>query len=34
MAAAAVVTIVPELVLAVLVMGYIVRGLTYGAVKE
>jgi multiple sugar transport system permease protein len=34
MAAAAVVTIVPELILAVLVMGYIVRGLTYGAVKE
>jgi multiple sugar transport system permease protein len=33
MAAAAVVTIVPELILAVLVMGYIVRGLTYGAVK-
>lgn len=34
MAAAAVVTIVPELILAVMVMGYIVRGLTYGAVKE
>ena len=31
---AAVVTIVPELILGVLVMGYIVRGLTYGAVKE
>ena len=34
MAAAAVVTIVPELILAVLVMGHRARGLTYGAVKE
>jgi multiple sugar transport system permease protein len=34
MCAAAVITIVPELILALLVMQYIVRGLTYGAVKE
>jgi multiple sugar transport system permease protein len=33
MTAAAMVTIVPELVLALLVQRYIVRGLTYGAVK-
>jgi multiple sugar transport system permease protein len=34
MCAAAMVTIVPELILAVIVQRYIVRGLTYGAVKE
>jgi multiple sugar transport system permease protein len=34
MSAAAVITMVPELILALLVMQYIVRGLTYGAVKE
>ncbi len=34
MSAAAIITIVPELILALLVMQYIVRGLTYGAVKE
>jgi multiple sugar transport system permease protein len=33
MTAAAMVTIIPELVLALLVQRYIVRGLTYGAVK-
>ena len=31
---AAIVTIVPELILAMLVQRHIVRGLTYGAVKE
>jgi multiple sugar transport system permease protein len=34
MTAAAIVTIVPELILALLVQRHIVRGLTYGAVKE
>ena len=34
MTAAAIVTIVPELVLAMFVQKHIVRGLTYGAVKE
>jgi multiple sugar transport system permease protein len=34
MAAAAVVTMVPELILALIVQRYIVRGLTMGAVKE
>ena len=34
MTAAAIVTIVPELILAMLVQRHIVRGLTYGAVKE
>jgi multiple sugar transport system permease protein len=34
MTAAAVVTIIPELLLALLVQRHIVRGLTYGAVKE
>jgi multiple sugar transport system permease protein len=34
MTAAAVVTIIPELILAMLVQRHIVRGLTYGAVKE
>jgi multiple sugar transport system permease protein len=34
MAAAAVVTMVPELILALVVQRYIVRGLTMGAVKE
>ncbi len=34
MTAAAIVTIVPELALAMLVQRHIVRGLTYGAVKE
>lgn len=34
MTAAAIVTIVPELALALLVQRHIVRGLTYGAVKE
>jgi multiple sugar transport system permease protein len=34
MTAAATVTIVPELILALLVQRHIVRGLTYGAVKE
>jgi multiple sugar transport system permease protein len=34
MTAAAIVTIVPELLLAMLVQRHIVRGLTYGAVKE
>lgn len=34
MAAAAVVTIIPELILALVVQRYIVRGLTLGAVKE
>ncbi|MDQ3227030.1 MAG: carbohydrate ABC transporter permease [Chloroflexota bacterium] len=34
MTAAAIVTIVPELILAMLVQKHIVRGLTYGAVKE
>lgn len=34
MTAAAMVTIVPELILALLVQRHIVRGLTYGAVKE
>jgi multiple sugar transport system permease protein len=34
MTAAAIVTIIPELLLAMLVQRHIVRGLTYGAVKE
>lgn len=34
MTAAAVVTLVPELILALIVQRYIVQGLTYGAVKE
>jgi ABC-type glycerol-3-phosphate transport system permease component len=34
MAAAAVVMILLERILTVLVMGYIVRGLTHGAVKQ
>ena len=34
MTAAAIVTIIPELILAMLVQKHIVRGLTYGAVKE
>lgn len=34
MTAAAMVTIIPELLLAIIVQKYIVRGLTYGAVKE
>lgn len=34
MTAAAIVTIIPELILALLVQRHIVRGLTYGAVKE
>jgi multiple sugar transport system permease protein len=34
MTAAAIVTIVPELILALLVQRHIVRGLTYGAVKQ
>ncbi len=34
MTAAAIVTIVPELILAMLVQRHIVRGLTYGAIKE
>jgi multiple sugar transport system permease protein len=34
MTAAAIVTIIPELILAMLVQRHIVRGLTYGAVKE
>ena len=33
MTAAPMVTIIPELILALLVQRYIVRGLTYGAVK-
>jgi len=34
MTAAAMVTIIPELLLAIIVQKYIVRGLTYGSVKE